>query len=224
MHIGSPFAEILAGLLAYLIGGVPFGWLYARVIAGVDLRSVGSGNVGATNAGRLYKGRKAILTFLLVLVLDAAKGFAAAWFAKELGAFLGAAASANTMAVVCGSSAIVGHVFTPYLGFKGGKGVATSIGVIMALATWPAIYAMGTWSILVLLTRYVSLGSIVAMLSIPITYVLKYGDESFHARFGIFVFLTACSAIVVWRHRDNIRRLLAGSERKLGARTPPASA
>jgi len=224
MLIGSPFAEVLAGLLAYLIGGVPFGWLYARAVEGVDLRTIGSGNVGATNAARLYKGRRAFLTFLLVLVLDAAKGFAAAWFAQELGRFLGAAASADTMAVVCGSSAIVGHVFTPYLGFKGGKGVATSIGVITALATWPAIYAMGTWSILVLLTRYVSLGSIVAMLSIPITYVLKYGDESFHARFGIFAFLTACTAIVVWRHRDNIRRLLAGSERKIGVRTPPASA
>jgi glycerol-3-phosphate acyltransferase PlsY len=224
VNLGSPIAEILAGLLAFLIGGVPFGWLYARVVKHVDLRSIGSGNVGATNAARLYTGRKAVLTFLLIFVLDAAKGFAAAWFAHVLGRFLGAAATPNTMAVVCGSSAILGHVYTPYLGFKGGKGVATALGVVTALATWQAIYAVGMWGVLVAFTRYVSLGSIGAMLTIPLTYFMKYGDESFHARFGVFAFLTVCTGIVVWRHRENIRRLLAGRERKIGTGTPAAGA
>ena len=224
MHLGSPLAEILAGLLAFLIGAVPFGWLYARVVEHVDLRKIGSGNVGATNAARLYKGRKAVYAFLFVFLLDAAKGFAAAWFAHELGHFLGAEASPNTMAVVCGSSAILGHVFTPYLGFKGGKGVATALGVVTAVATWQAIYAVGMWGVLVAFTRYVSLGSIGAMLTIPLTYFLKYGDESFHAKLGIFVFLTVCTAVVVWRHRENIRRLLTGRERKIGAETPISGA
>lgn len=222
MHLGSPLAEILAGLLAFLIGAIPFGWIFARVARGVDLRTVGSGNVGATNAARLYRGRRAVFAFLFVFVLDAAKGFAAAWFAHELGRVLGAGAGPNVMSVICGSSAILGHVFTPYLGFKGGKGVATALGVIAALATWQAIYAVGAWGVLVAFTRYVSLGSIVAMLSIPVTYLLKYGDESFHARLLIFAFLTVCAAVVVWRHRANIRRLLDGRERKIGAETPPA--
>ena len=221
MHLGSPYAEILAGLLAFLIGAIPFGWLYARVVEGVDLRTIGSGNVGATNAARLYKGRHAVYAFLFVFFLDAAKGFAAAWFAHELARFLGADADERLMSVVCGSSAILGHVFTPYLGFKGGKGVATALGVVAAVATWQAIYAVGAWGLLVAFTRYVSLGSIGAMLSIPLTYFLKYGDESFHQRLTIFAFLTVCTAVVVWRHRENIRRLLDGRERKIGAGTRP---
>jgi glycerol-3-phosphate acyltransferase PlsY len=224
VHLGSPLAEILAGVLAFVIGGIPFGWLFGRWMKGVDLRRIGSGNVGATNAARLYTGRRAISAFLVVFLLDAAKGFAAAWFGHELGRFLGAGAGPETMAVVCGSSAILGHVFTPWLGFKGGKGVATALGVIAAVATWQAIYAVGTWGVLVVLTRYVSLGSVVAMLTIPVTYVLKYGDESFHARFGIFAFLTVCAAVVIWRHRDNLRRLVEGRERKIGAGAPAAKA
>ncbi len=224
LSVDSPFAEVLSALLAFLIGGIPFGWVYARVVKRVDLRTVGSGNVGATNAARLYTGRKAIYCFLAIFLLDCFKGFAAAWFSPELGIWLGGHGTENTMMVVCGSSAILGHVFSPYLSFRGGKGVATALGVVTALATWPAIYAVGAWGLLVLFTRYVSLGSIIAMTSIPFTYWLRYKSDTFHARIGIFVFLTLCAAMVVWRHRDNIRRLLEGRERKIGARTPPPAA
>lgn len=220
MHLGTPTAEILAALLAFLIGGVPFGWLFARAVKGVDLRTIGSGNVGATNAARLWTGRKAMWAFVYVFLLDCGKGFLAGWFSPALGAWLHGSASGDTMSVLCGSTAILGHVFTPYLGWKGGKGVATALGVVAALATWPAIYAVGAWGVLVAVTRYVSLGSMVAMVTIPLTYFLKYGGDTFRGRIGIFVFLTACAAVVVWRHRENLRRLLAGRETKIGARSP----
>ena len=217
MHLGSPGAEALAGLLAFLIGGVPFGWIYARLFRGVDLREVGSGNVGATNASRLHRGRSAVTVFVVVFALDCAKGFLAAFCSPVLGKWLGADASDDTMRVMCGSCAILGHLFSPYLSFRGGKGVATALGVVTALATWPAIYAVGAWGVLVLATRYVSLGSVVAMTSIPVTYLLRNGADTFHGRIGIFAFLTACAGLVIWRHRGNIARILEGREAKIGS-------
>jgi glycerol-3-phosphate acyltransferase PlsY len=216
LNVGTPVAEILAGLLAFLIGAVPFGWIYGRVICGVDLRKVGSGNVGATNAARLYRGKKAILVFVFVFLLDFAKGFAAAMLSPGLGNWLGRGVSDETMGVICGAAAILGHVFTPYLNFRGGKGVATALGVVSGLATWPAVYAVGFWGVLVAITRYVSLGSMVAVLSIPITYWLKWKSDTFHGRLGIFAFLTAIAVVVVWRHRENLRRLLRGQENRIG--------
>jgi glycerol-3-phosphate acyltransferase PlsY len=223
LSLGSPLAEILAGLLAFLIGGVPFGWLYGRVVRGVDLRTVGSGNVGATNAARLHQGRAAILAFVAVFLLDAVKGFAAAWWSPQLAGWLGADASENTVRVVCGSAAILGHVFTPYLGFRGGKGVATALGVGTARATWSALYAVGAWGVVLALTGYVSLGSIVAMVTIPVTYLLRNGDETFRSQLGIFLFLTISALVVIWRHRSNIVRLLQGRENRIRARREPAA-
>jgi glycerol-3-phosphate acyltransferase PlsY len=227
VHLGPPLAEILSALLAYLIGAIPFGWLFARAVRGVDLRTVGSGNVGATNAARLYTTRKhAILAFVFVFALDCAKGFAAAWWSPELAGFLGGAPAENTIRVACGSAAILGHVFTPYLGFRGGKGAATAIGVVTALATWSALYAVGAWGLVLLLTGYVSLGSIVAMASIPITFLARNGPETFRSRLGVFLFLTVCTIIVIWRHSGNIVRLLQGRENRLRTRLlrpPPSS-
>lgn len=219
MFVGSPIAEILAALLAFLIGGVPFGWLFARTVKGVDLRTIGSGNVGATNAARLYTGRASIYAFCFVFILDAMKGFAAAWWSPNLSTWLGAHAYEDTVRVACGSAAILGHVFTPYLGWKGGKGVATALGVVAALATWSALYAVGAWGVVLVFTRYVSLGSIVAMGTIPITYFLRYKSEALHGRLGVFLFLTVSAGIVIWRHRGNIARLLEGRESRIGART-----
>ena len=225
MHVGSPLAEILATLLAFLIGAVPFGWLFARVTKGVDLHTIGSGNVGATNAARLWSGRKAIAAFVLVFALDCMKGFAAAWWSPALAVLLGADPSENTVRVACGSAAILGHVFTPYLDWKGGKGAATALGVVAALATWSALYAVGFWGLVLLLTGYVSLGSIIAMVSIPITFLARNGSETFRSRLGIFVFLTVAAIMVVWRHRSNIVRLLEGRENRVRLRThrPPST-
>lgn len=217
IDIGSPWAETLAGLLAFTVGGIPFGWLLARLLKKVDLRRVGSGSTGATNAARLfYKGWGAV-AFTAVFVLDFAKGFCAAFFSHKLGGWLGADIPAVTLGLVCGSASILGHVFSPYLGFKGGKGVATALGVVTALAPWSSIAAVGIWGLLVWITRYISLGSIGAMIILPVFYLANYGDEVFHGRLAIFLFLIGLAGIVVWRHRANIIRILRGRERKLGA-------
>jgi acyl phosphate:glycerol-3-phosphate acyltransferase len=223
LQIGPAAAEILAILLAFLIGAIPFGWLFAKLAKGVDLRTIGSGNMGATNAARLYRGRKAVGAFVLVFFLDAMKGFAAAWWSPNLASWLGAPVSEDTIRVACGSAAILGHVFTPYLQWKGGKGAATAMGVVAALATWSALYAVGAWGVVLVLTRYVSLGSIVAFVTIPITYFLRYKGETFHGRLGIFIFLTVAAGIVIWRHRSNISRLLAGRENRIGSPTDKAA-
>ena len=218
MHIGSPWAESLAGLLAFAIGGIPFGWLTARMLKGVDLRKVGSGNIGATNASRLWTGRTSVYVFLAVFVLDCAKGFCAANWATNLGEWLYGEhltpADVEGLPVLCGAAAILGHVFTPYLGFKGGKGVATTLGVVAYLAPWSSLYALGLWGLLVGITRYMSLGSMGAVLSLPITYVLHLNKQTYHE--GVFWFLTAMALMIVWKHRENIRRLLHGRERRVG--------
>lgn len=210
-------AEILAVLVAFAIGGIPFGWLVARLVKGVDLRKVGSGNIGATNASRLFEKNWGIVAFLAVFILDFAKGFCAAYFSFELAEWLGSTIPTETVGLICGAASILGHVFSPYLGFKGGKGVATALGVVTALAPWSSLAAVGTWGLLVGLTRYMSLGSIGAMLALPLMYFVSYGDEVFHRKLAIFLFLVALAAMVIWRHRANIRRLLSGRERKVGA-------
>jgi acyl phosphate:glycerol-3-phosphate acyltransferase len=220
MHIGSPWAEALAALLAYAVGGIPFGWLTVRLLKGVDLRKVGSGNIGATNASRLWPGGTSVLVFAVVFLLDGFKGFCAAHWSTALGEWLHAHALTESasapLTLICGASVILGHVFTPYLHFKGGKGVATALGVVTALAPWSSLYALGFWGALVVVTRYMSLGSIAAVVSLPITYLLQWGEQTFSQRLGVFAFLTLVAAVVIWRHRDNIRRLLQGRERRIG--------
>jgi len=217
LDIGSPWAEILAVLLAFGIGGIPFGWLTAKVVKGVDLRKVGSGNIGATNASRLFHKNWGIVAFVAVFVLDFAKGFCAAFFSYKLASWLGADIPSETVGLICGGASILGHVFSPYLGFRGGKGVATTLGVVTALAPWSSLAAVGMWGLLVGITRYISLGSIGAMLALPIMYFVSYGDEVFHRKLSIFLFLVALAGMVIWRHRTNIVRILSGRERKLGA-------
>jgi acyl phosphate:glycerol-3-phosphate acyltransferase len=220
MHIGSPWAEALAALVAYVVGGIPFGWLTVRLFKGVDLRTVGSGNIGATNASRLWPGRASIGIFLVVFLLACFKGFCAAHWSTALGEWLHAhrlaESASERLTLICGLSVILGHVFTPYLRFKGGKGVATALGVVTALAPWSSVYALGFWGALVLITRYMSLGSIAAVVSIPITYLLQWGEQTFTRRLGVFAFFTLMAVFVIWRHRDNIRRILQGRERRIG--------
>jgi glycerol-3-phosphate acyltransferase PlsY len=217
VSIGSPWAETLAALLAYSIGGIPFGWLLVRVVKGVDLRRVGSGGTGATNASRLWLGNASVGIFVLVFFLDFAKGFCAAYFAHALAGWLEAAAPGETVGLLCGAAAILGHVFSPYLRFKGGKGVATALGAVTALAPWSALAALAVWAVVLLLTRYMSLGSIGAMLALPISYLVFRGEQAFGARAGIFFFLLGLAAVVIWRHRGNVVRILQGQERKVGA-------
>ena len=221
MPFSSPIAEIVLALTAYLLGGIPFGWLLARFAKGVDLRTVGSGGTGATNCSRLWQGHQSVLTFLLIFVLDFGKGLLGGLFsvsvATSLGVTFGATAPPLTLQVICGLAAVLGHVFTPFLGFRGGKGVATTLGVVTALAPLSSLWGVAAWAIAVALTRYVSLGSLAAVATVPITYWLDNGSKVFTARLGVLIFLVVLAVVVFWRHRDNIRRLLEGRERKIGA-------
>lgn len=187
-------------LVAYLLGAVPFGLLVARS-KGVDIRKQGSGNIGATNVLRVIGKGWGIFT----LVLDALKGFVPAYFFPIIGQV------DAEWGVLFGVAAILGHTFPVYLGFRGGKGVATSAG--MLLGTAPAAVGVGfvCWVVVMLLSRYVSLASIVAALATAAT-VWVLGDKPLAVR----VVLTLLALLVVWLHRANIKRLLNGTENRFG--------
>ena len=221
MPLGSPWGEILLVICAFLVGGIPFGWIIAKVFKGVDLRTVGSGGTGATNCSRLWQGSRSIVMFLAVFALDFGKGIVGALVsegvARDLAAWLGADdANVMTLQACCGLAAILGHMFSPYLQFRGGKGVATSFGVVIGLAPISVLWGLAAWGVLVALTRYMSLGSMGAMVAIAISHWLMYGKEAFQDRLAITVFLIASAAAVIWRHRENIQRILAGTERRIG--------
>lgn len=194
-----PAAPIVA--VAYLLGAVPFGVLVAKCFdRGIDLRSTGSGNIGATNVARtLGKGAG-----LLTLLLDAAKGAVAVRLAYAFSPgdpFLAAAA---------GGAAFLGHVFPVWLGFRGGKGVATALGVVLALSLPAAGILFLLFAAAFAATRYVSLGSLVAAAGLtPAMWLLG-------APAPYLVLSAGIGALVFWAHRENIRRLAAGEERRFG--------
>ena len=185
---------------AFLIGSIPFPYLFTRR-RGIDLRTVGSGNVGATNVLRV----SSPTTAMTVLALDATKGSLAVWLAETVSRHGG-------VAVVAGLAAVAGHVYPPWLGFRGGKGMATTAGVFAVLA--PAATAVATVLFLavIALSRYVSLGSLVAMAVLPPL------TAWFGAPPAVLAGACAATALVVHTHRGNVRRLWHGTERRLGQR------
>lgn len=184
---------------AYLLGGVPFGLLVARV-SGRDPRRHGSGNIGATNVGRVAGRMAGVLT----LLLDAAKGFLSVWLA---GMFILEPLAASGAAVF----AVLGHVYSPYMRFRGGKGVATATGAFVALSPGASLPAFVVFLLLLASSRYVSLGSVGAALALPLASVwLAPGG-------GRLAAAVACGLLVILRHRDNVRRILDGSEDQLGS-------
>jgi glycerol-3-phosphate acyltransferase PlsY len=192
-------AVILA--IAYLLGSVPFGYILVRTFRHEDIRASGSGNIGATNVMRSGGKGLAIAT----LVLDALKGVAAVLVARHF--FPGDIRVASLAALV----AILGHVFPVWLAFRGGKGVATALGVFLALC-WPAaLCALGVFIVITVSTRYVSLASVVSAISLPIFFHYFNGERV------SLVLACACAAIVVVKHHGNIGRLVAGTENKFGA-------
>lgn len=193
----------LAVLAAYLLGAVPFGWLVARM-KGVDLRSVGSGNIGATNAMRALGKPLGITVFLL----DVAKGAVPVFFFAS--AFDLTDDAALTLRVLCGAAAVVGHCFPIYLGFKGGKGVATGCGALIALD--PLIFSVAglVWLAVFYSLRYVSLASIAMGVTFPLAAWL-IGD-----RWEVIAGAGALTLLILARHRSNIARMIAGTEPKSG--------
>jgi glycerol-3-phosphate acyltransferase PlsY len=200
-----------AVVIAYLLGSVSFGYLAGKLLKGIDLRHYGSGNLGASNAFRIL-GR---WPGIAVLVLDTLKGYLAVHIAYGAGEALGIADQSLIMlGVLAGLSAILGHIFTLYHGFKGGKGIATSLGVFLHLTPIPIAFAFGVWLMVFLLTRYISLGSIVAAVTLPLVLLAQRYFFSQDVP-GILVALTTvASVIVVAKHTSNIQRLLAGKEHR----------
>ena len=191
---------------SYLAGAIPFAWILTKAVRGVDVRTVGSGNVGATNASRVLGGR----WFLVVFVLDTAKGALPAIFLAPLSGLEGDPLVRLSMA--CGLAAILGHVFPVFLGFKGGKGVATGAGVLTALAPLPSLCGFGVFAAFLLVFRYVSLASIAGCAALPpIAWMLDTPPE-------IVGFCTLVAVLVIVLHRKNVARISAGTEPRIFAK------
>lgn len=203
---------------AYLLGSVPFGLLVAR-LHGVDLRKVGSGNIGATNVIRALGRKWGIFCF----VLDVLKGFVPMILVPLLGLSSNDPTARQLIGwLAVGTTAILGHIFPLYLRFKGGKGVATSLGVVLGL--WPyltlcGLAAFGIWLITVKIWRYVSLASILAAGAFPILLliaILIFKNWTFGTLWPLFLVAVPMPLLVILRHRANIQRLIAGTESKIG--------
>jgi glycerol-3-phosphate acyltransferase PlsY len=210
-------AYILVGVLAYLLGSIPTGFLLGKA-RGLDMRRVGSGNIGATNVFRaLGKWAGAF-----VLLADAFKGWVAvALVSNGIAHWLAPGADAphrQWLALCAGICAILGHNYTCWLSFKGGKGIATSAGVMLGLAPWALLAALGAWILVFGLSRYVSLASICAAVVLPIAVRLTGGSAT------MFVVTGALAALAIFKHKANIRRLINGTENRLGGQqsTPAA--
>ncbi len=198
-------------IIAYLLGSISFSYLAGKLLKGIDLRQHGSGNLGASNTFRNL-GRWPGIT---VLLLDILKGYLAVYIAYKIGGFWGL--TSQTLAVLgvsAGLSAILGHIFTLYHGFKGGKGIAASLGVFIYLAPIPISISFGVWLIIFLVTKYISLGSIAAAIVLPLVLLIQKYILSADVSGVLVVFSLLVSVVVVIKHITNIQRLLAGGESK----------
>ncbi|MGI9509366.1 MAG: glycerol-3-phosphate 1-O-acyltransferase PlsY [Geminicoccaceae bacterium] len=194
---------ILGFVISYLIGSIPFGLILTRVTGAGDLRAIGSGNIGATNV--LRTGRKSLA--LATLILDMLKGALPVW--------IGGALFGPDMAVVAGLGTVIGHCFPVWLKFNGGKGVATAAGVVLTLTPLAGLLVLVVFAVIVALTRYVSLGSILASASAaPAAFLLGQVQP---AELYLLIAL-----VIIVKHHENLRRLIAGNESKLSfGKSPP---
>jgi glycerol-3-phosphate acyltransferase PlsY len=191
--------------VGYLLGSVPFGLVLTRLAGYGDIRAIGSGNIGATNV--LRTGNRALAA--LTLVLDGGKGAAAFLIALHIGNY--------DMALLAGGAALAGHLFPVWLRFRGGKGVATTLGLLLAAAPTAGIIACAIWLIVAFSFRYSSLSALIAMLAAPFAAHMFYADA------GLTALCTLCAAAVWWRHKANITRLLRGEEPRIGRRKDSAA-
>lgn len=206
----QPLTLFAAVIAAYLIGSLPFAVIVSRAMGLADPRTYGSGNPGATNV--LRSGSK--LAAVLTLFGDAFKGWLAVWLAFKFGPRFGL----TDVTVACVAVTVfLGHLYPIFLRFKGGKGVATAGGVILALSPWVALAAAATWLIVAAISRYSSLASLAAAATAPLYSALLHGiDPAFAA-------LVVIAALIVLRHHTNIRQLRAGTERRLGQKREAAA-
>lgn len=192
---------------SYLLGSIPTALIVGKVVGGIDIRKHGSGNAGATNVYRLF-GMK---PYLFTLAVDAAKGFSAVTLVAPLGAGV---LSDQRTALYCGLAAVIGHIWTVFAGFKGGKGVATAAGMFLGLAPLVTLAALGAYLLVTLTTKYVSLGSMTAAVCAPV--FLTCGKYLFakDVPAELIVMATVLAFLIIFTHRENIKRLSRGEERK----------
>jgi glycerol-3-phosphate acyltransferase PlsY len=192
--------QILAVVVSYLLGAVPFGLLFSRLFSNVDVRTVGSGNIGATNVLRASGKKAAVLT----LLADCFKGLLPVLAVKFL-------FQDDAVAALSGAGAVLGHNFPVYLGFKGGKGVATSYGVVLATAPLIGIACLAAWLITALIWRYSSLSALLSFVLYPVLTFASHNNSKPAGLLSLFIF-----GMIYCRHRENIKRLIAGTEPKIG--------
>lgn len=206
-----PFIVYLAvAAAAYLLGSIPFGYLLVRVFRKEDIRQKGSGNIGATNVIRSGAKGLGAVTFLL----DVLKGYVAVVLCGGAMSQLQTTAAVRTNAVaVAGLFAILGHIFPVWLGLKGGKGVATAFGVFLALAPWAALAGLGIFVLVFAVSRYVSLASIVAAAAFPVIVLLLHQRPRTGWSTAVLFLIPL---IVIFKHHQNIARLLSGTEYRFG--------
>ncbi|WP_235910684.1 glycerol-3-phosphate 1-O-acyltransferase PlsY [Heliobacterium mobile] len=186
-------------LLSFFLGSIPFAYLAGKA-KGIDIRKHGSGNIGATNAFRVLGATMGAA----VLLLDAGKAALATWLGQPYG---------GTMAVLAGLAAILGHTFSPFMKFKGGKGVASAAGVVLTIAPLIALICLAAFALAVYLTSYVSVGSILAAVLLPVLMYFLGKPVAYQ------VFALAVSLFVIYRHRSNIKRLMEGTENPIRRKT-----
>jgi glycerol-3-phosphate acyltransferase PlsY len=199
----STFVLLLVVAGSYLLGSIPFGYLLVRIFHGEDVRRSGSGNIGATNVSRMSP-----VLGILTLLLDALKGAAAVWLTRLV-------ASSYTIMALAALFAVFGHMFPIWLGFRGGKGVATGLGSFAVIAPEAVLFAAGIFVVVVLIFRYVSLGSIIAVAFFPL---LVFETHSYGNMPTALAFMATATLLIIAKHSQNIRRLHAGTENRLGAK------
>ena len=205
---GLPGAALLV-LLAYLIGALPFGLIIGRATRGVDLREHGSGSIGATNALRTVGWTGAVLTLLLDFAKGAVAVLLVSWLYKA-----GPAGSPPWVAAAAGIAAVAGHIRSIFIGFRGGRGVATFAGAMLAVSPWTVAIVVPIFALIVWRTRIVSLGSLIGSALAPVvTAGLALADA---ATWAAVVLALGAATMVILAHRDNIARLRAGTERRIG--------
>ena len=213
MTLTIPFT-LLAG---YLLGSIPAGYLAGRWLRGVDIRTLGSGSTGATNVLRQFGKGPALVVFLV----DVLKGTAAVLLAKALLEPLGAGPAAadwlsDSCVVAAGLASLAGHIWPVWLGWRGGKAVATALGMLLGLTTPVGLACFGVFLTVLSFSRIVSLSSVVAALALPLLMLGWFQDQAMGMRWPYLALALLTSALVIWRHRSNLSRLLAGTEPKLG--------
>ena len=209
-------------ILSYLVGSIPTSIIISKAARGIDIRNHGSGNAGGTNVMRVLGWKYG----LLVIILDALKGAVAVILVARL--FFGPLPFANIspfddftlVQIIAGISAVIGHIWTVFAGFKGGKGIATALGMLVMLVTVEMLIAVGIFTLVVLISRYVSLGSIIAAISVPSTLFIRENllQIDIPGYSTLFPFIIAVSALVIFTHRKNLIRLINGNENKISFR------